>query len=205
MNKAKLKSFAPQARKDFIAAVTARANLLGLSSKDGALEAAASQPQGDVTMVAGQAWPVALSAVMPLLFERIDDKTELLLPDNLLRTDSIVAKLVAGVPEEDWAEVEIIGWLYQFYISEKKDQVIGKVVKSEDIPAATQLFTPNWIVQYLVQNSVGRLWLMANPQSTLAKEWPYYITPAEQTPEVQAQLDALIQTRIAEDSPLPLG
>jgi type II restriction/modification system DNA methylase subunit YeeA len=136
---------------------------------------------------------------MPFLFERIDDETELLLPDNLLRTDSIVAKLVAGVPEEDWQEIEVIGWLYQFYISEKKDQVIGKVVKSEDIPAATQLFTPNWIVQYLVQNSVGRLWLMANPQSTLGKEWPYYITPAEQTPEVQAQLDALIQTRVAED------
>jgi hypothetical protein len=96
-------------------------------------------------------------------------------------------------------KVEVIGWLYQFYISEKKDQVIGKVVKSEDIPAATQLFTPNWIVQYLVQNSVGRLWLMANPTSTLASQWPYYIQPAEQTPEVQAQLDALIQTRIRED------
>jgi hypothetical protein len=141
----------------------------------------------------------ALSRAMPFLFERIDDDSELLLPDNLLRSDSVIAKLVAEIPEEDWAEVEIIGWLYQFYISEKKDQVIGKVVKSEDIPAATQLFTPNWIVQYLVQNSVGRLWLMANPQSTLAKEWPYYITPAEQTPEVQAQLDALIQTRVRED------
>jgi hypothetical protein len=134
---------------------------------------------------------------MPFLFERIDDETELLLPDNLLRTDSVIAKLVAEIPEEDWAEVEIIGWLYQFYISEKKDQVIGKVVKSEDIPAATQLFTPNWIVQYLVQNSVGRLWLMANPTSTLKSQWPYYIEPAEQTPEVNAQLDALIQTRMA--------
>ena len=141
----------------------------------------------------------ALSRAMPFLFERIDDDSELLLPDNLLRSDSVIAKLVDAIPEGDWAEVEIIGWLYQFYISEKKDQVIGKVVKSEDIPAATQLFTPNWIVQYLVQNSVGRLWLMANPQSTLAKEWPYYITPAEQTPEVQAQLDALIQTRVRED------
>ncbi len=140
-----------------------------------------------------------LSRVMPFLFERIDDETELLLPENLLRTDSIVAKLVEQVPEEDWQEIEVIGWLYQFYISEKKDQVIGKVVKSEDIPAATQLFTPNWIVQYLVQNSVGRLWLMANPTSTLANQWPYYIQPAEQTPEVQAQLDALIQTRIRED------
>ena len=140
-----------------------------------------------------------LSRSMPFLFERIDDETELLLPDNLLRTDSIIAKLVAGVPEDDWQEIEVIGWLYQFYISEKKDQVIGKVVKSEDIPAATQLFTPNWIVQYMVQNSVGRLWLMANPQSTLAQAWPYHITPAEQTPEVQAQLDALIQTRVSED------
>lgn len=140
-----------------------------------------------------------LSRVMPFLFERIDDDTELLLPENLLRTDSIVAKLVESVPEEDWQEIEVIGWLYQFYISEKKEQVIGKVVKSEDIPAATQLFTPNWIVQYLVQNSVGRLWLMANPTSTLASQWPYYIQPAEQTPEVQAQLDALIQTRVRED------
>lgn len=140
-----------------------------------------------------------LSRVMPFLFERIDDETELLLPENLLRTDSIVAKLVEQVPEEDWQEIEVIGWLYQFYISEKKDEVIGKVVKSEDIPAATQLFTPNWIVQYLVQNSVGRLWLMANPTSTLASQWPYYIPPAEQTPEVQAQLDALIQTRIRND------
>ena len=303
MNKANLKSYAPQARKDFIAAVTARANQLGLSLKAGSLEVAPAQTQGDVTVIAGQAWPYkvsgqrdklierirqddfdhtmeavaytwfnrfaalrymelhdylghghralsstsgglpdilthatdltnelpglnaakvtelklagnrdgelyrmllvaqcnALSRAMPFLFERIDDDSELLLPDNLLRSDSVIAKLLEAIPEEDWAEVEIIGWLYQFYISEKKDQVIGKVVKSEDIPAATQLFTPNWIVQYLVQNSVGRLWLMANPQSTLASEWPYYITPAEQTPEVQAQLDALIQTRVRED------
>jgi type II restriction/modification system DNA methylase subunit YeeA len=303
MNKAKLKSYAPQARKDFIAAVVARANLLGISEKHGELEIAPSEISGDVTLIAGQAWPAkvheqrerlikrmqkvgagetaeaiaytwfnrfaalrymeihdylghghrvlssregglpeilahatelagvlpglnatqiadmklagnkdgelyrlllvaqcnALSSAMPFLFERIDDETELLLPDNLLRTDSIVAKLVEAIPEEDWAEVEVIGWLYQFYISEKKDQVIGKVVKSEDIPAATQLFTPNWIVQYLVQNSVGRLWLMANPESTLASEWPYYISPAEQTPEVQAQLETLIQTRVRED------
>ncbi|MCV5902197.1 BREX-1 system adenine-specific DNA-methyltransferase PglX, partial [Escherichia coli] len=80
-----------------------------------------------------------------------DDETELLLPDNLTRTDSILRGLVDGIPEEDWQQVEVIGWLYQFYISEKKDQVMGKVVKSEDIPAATQLFTPNWIVKYLVQ------------------------------------------------------
>ena len=87
--------------------------------------------------------------------------------DNLLRTDSVIAKLVAAIPEADWQAVEIVGWLYQFYISEKKAEVIGKVVASEDIPAATQLFTPNRVVQYLVQDSVGRLWLMANPGSAL--------------------------------------
>ena len=140
-----------------------------------------------------------LADVMPFLFEKIDDETELLLPENLLRTDSVTRKLVESIDETDWQEVEVIGWLYQFYISEKKDQVIGKVVQSEDIPAATQLFTPNWIVKYLVQNSVGRLWLQANPRSTLASKMDYYIQPAEQTPEVQAQLDALIQIRIAED------
>ncbi|GAB1392972.1 BREX-1 system adenine-specific DNA-methyltransferase PglX [Rhodocyclaceae bacterium] len=303
MNKAKLKTYAPQARKDFIAAVMARANLLGISEKNGKLEIAPSEKRGDVTLIAGQAWPAkvheqrerlikrmqkvgvggtaeaiaytwfnrfaalrfmeihdylghghrvlssregglpeiiahatelvgtlpglnaqqiadmklagnkdgelyrlllvaqcnALSSAMPFLFERIDDESELLLPGNLERTDSVVAKLVEAIPEEDWNEVEVIGWLYQFYISEKKDEVIGKVVKSEDIPAATQLFTPNWIVQYLVQNSVGRLWLMSNPASGLKSQWPYYIEPAEQTPEVQAQLDALIKTRMDED------
>ncbi|WP_039926863.1 BREX-1 system adenine-specific DNA-methyltransferase PglX [Alcanivorax sp. DG881] len=141
----------------------------------------------------------ALHQAMPFLFESLDDATELLLPDGLLRTDSILGKLVTAIDEADWQDVEIIGWLYQFYISEKKDQVIGKVVKSEDIPAATQLFTPNWIVKYLVQNSLGRLWLMASPTSTLATKWEYYIQPADQTDKVNAQLDALIQTRIDED------
>lgn len=136
---------------------------------------------------------------MPFLFESLDDATELLLPDNLLRTDSLIARLVGDIEEADWQEVEVIGWLYQFYISDKKDEVIGKVVKSEDIPAATQLFTPNWIVQYLVQNSLGRLWLMANPGSNLKDKMPYYIEPAEQAPEAQAQLDALIKVRMDED------
>ncbi|MGQ1456910.1 BREX-1 system adenine-specific DNA-methyltransferase PglX [Acinetobacter baumannii] len=141
----------------------------------------------------------ALNQVMPLLFEQVSDESELLLPDNLTKTDSLIRDLVSSIPEEDWSDVQIIGWLYQFYISEKKDQVIGKVVKSEDIPAATQLFTPNWIVKYLVQNSVGRLWLMAQPDSTLASEWEYYIQPAEQTDEVNAQLKQLINVRISED------
>src|SRR5712691_10286895 len=133
----------------------------------------------------------ALHAARPFLFERIDDETELLLPDNLLHSDSLIRKLVNGIDEEDWQEVEIIGWLYQFYISEKKDQVIGKVVKSEDIPAATQLFTPNWIVKYLVQNSVGRQWMATYPNSQLKQQTAYYIEPAEQTPEVQTQLQAI--------------
>lgn len=140
-----------------------------------------------------------LNQVMPLLFEQVSDESELLLPDNLTKTDSLIRDLVSSIPEEDWSDVQIIGWLYQFYISEKKDQVIGKVVKSEDIPAATQLFTPNWIVKYLVQNSVGRLWMMAQPDSTLASEWEYYIQPAEQTDEVNAQLKQLIDVRISED------
>ncbi|MDQ8597118.1 BREX-1 system adenine-specific DNA-methyltransferase PglX [Klebsiella aerogenes] len=142
----------------------------------------------------------ALHRAMPFLFEVVDDEAELLLPDNLTRTDSILRGLVDGIPEEDWQEVEVIGWLYQFYISEKKDAVIGKVVKSEDIPAATQLFTPNWIVQYLVQNSVGRQWLQTYPDSPLKGKMDYYIEPAEQTPEVQSQLAAITPASIEPES-----
>ena len=132
-----------------------------------------------------------LHSAMPFLFERIDDETELLLPETLLQSDSIVRKLVNEIEESEWQEIEIIGWLYQFYISEKKDQVIGKVVKSEDIPAATQLFTPNWIVKYMVQNSLGAQWLATYPDSGIRSGMDYYIAPAEQTPEVQAQIDAI--------------
>lgn len=142
----------------------------------------------------------ALHRAMPFLFEAVDDEAELLLPDNLTRTDSILRNLVDDIPPEDWDQVEVIGWLYQFYISEKKDAVIGKVVKSEDIPAATQLFTPNWIVQYLVQNSVGRQWLQTYPDSPLKSKMDYYIEPAEQTPEVQAQLAAITPSSIEPES-----
>lgn len=142
----------------------------------------------------------ALYGAMPFLFEAVNDDIELVLPDNLTRTDSILRGLVDIIPEEDWEQVEVIGWLYQFYISEKKDDVIGKVVKSEDIPAATQLFTPNWIVQYLVQNSVGRQWLQTYPDSSLKGKMPYYIEPAEQTPEAQAQLAAIAPSSIEPES-----
>ena len=131
----------------------------------------------------------ALHKAMPFLFERIGDETELLLPANLLHTDSLIRQLVERIDESAWEQIEIIGWLYQFYISEKKDQVIGKVVKSEDIPAATQLFTPNWIVKYMVQNSLGAQWLATYPSSPLKGQMGYYIEPAEQTEEViKAQL-----------------
>jgi len=138
----------------------------------------------------------ALHKALPFLFESIDDETELLLPDRLLHSDSLIRNLVNEIPEEDWREVEIIGWLYQFYISERKDEVIGKVVASEDIPAATQLFTPNWIVKYLVQNTLGRQWLATYPNSPLKGQMKYYIEPAEQTPEVQEQLKAITPTSL---------
>ncbi|MEA5335070.1 BREX-1 system adenine-specific DNA-methyltransferase PglX [Vibrio parahaemolyticus] len=137
-----------------------------------------------------------LNKIMPFMFEKLDDATELLLPDNLTKTDSILKALVNDVPEDNWLEIEVIGWLYQFYISEHKDAVIGKVVKKEDIPAATQLFTPNWIVKYLVQNSLGRQWLATYPDSELKDKMEYYITPAEQSDEVIEQLKAITPTSI---------
>lgn len=142
-----------------------------------------------------------LAKIMPqifkgLAFETIDDATELLLPNNLTKTDSILKGLINDIPEEDWQDIEVIGWLYQFYISEHKNSVIGKVVKSEDIPAATQLFTPNWIVKYLVQNSVGRQWLATYPDSELKGKMEYYIEPAEQSEDVIEQLKAITPTSI---------
>ncbi|CCQ10849.1 putative type II restriction enzyme methylase subunit [Pseudoalteromonas luteoviolacea B = ATCC 29581] len=137
-----------------------------------------------------------LHKIMPFMFEALDDATELLLPNNLTKTDSILKGFINDIPEEDWQEIEVIGWLYQFYISEHKDAVIGKVVKSEDIPAATQLFTPNWIVKYLVQNSVGRQWLATYPDSELKGKMEYYIEPAEQSDEVIEQLKAITPTSI---------
>ncbi|WP_305405847.1 BREX-1 system adenine-specific DNA-methyltransferase PglX [Photobacterium leiognathi] len=144
-----------------------------------------------------------LSRIMPFMFDKLDDATELLLPDNLTKTDSILKDLVNDLPEDNWrdfdedkGQIEVIGWLYQFYISEHKDAVIGKVVKKEDIPAATQLFTPNWIVKYLVQNSLGRQWLATYPNSELKDKMEYYITPAEQSDDVVEQLKAITPVSI---------
>ena len=125
-----------------------------------------------------------LSRSMPFLFEQIDDYTELLMPEDLLSPTSILAELRKAMTEDACADVEIIGWLYQFYISEKKDQVFAGLknnvkITAENIPAATQLFTPHWIVRYLVENSLGRLWLLNRPQSKLAAQMDYYIAPEE--------------------------
>jgi type II restriction/modification system DNA methylase subunit YeeA len=290
MNKAKLKSYAPAARRDFIQAVTDRAHFFGISDK----EIVPVEESGDVAIIGGRPFPRAVAAqrrkldarvkrdgfsqvmeavaytwfnrflalrymelhgylehgfrvlsntgssttpeildqaahldlpglnkqkvtelkldgnkdaelyrillvaqfnalhsAMPFLFEKIEDETELLLPDNLLHSDSLIRKLVTEIDEEDWQEVEIIGWLYQCYISEKKDQVIGNVVKSEDIPAATQLFTPNWIVKYMVQNCLGRQWMETYPDSPLKKKMEYYIEPGEQSDDVNTQLASI--------------
>lgn len=120
------------------------------------------------------------SAIMPFLFEKIDDYTELLMPDDLLSANSILVELREAIPVEAYQDVELIGWLYQFYISEKKDQVFeglkkNRKIAQEDIPAATELFTPHWIVQYMVENSLGRLWLENHPESPLADKFQFYI------------------------------
>lgn len=296
MNRTAAKNYAPDARRDFIQAVTARAHALGITEKD----SLPAQISGDVAIIGGQAFPRAfalqrqklvedvarrgfeqvmeeaaytwfnrfvalrfmelrgwlacgcmvlgsesstglpaildhladlddtvfpaevlararelrlagdreeelyhllliaqcnaLHACLPLLFEKVSDTSELLLPDNLLYSDSVIRRLVREIPDEDWESVEIIGWLYQFYISEKKAAVIGKTVKTEDIPAATQLFTPNWIVQYMVQNTLGRQWLAATPDSSLREHMPYYIEPAAQEDGVREALAAVTPT-----------
>jgi len=139
----------------------------------------------------------ALNSVLPGMFQRIADYTELLFPDNLLREGSVVQQMVTLIPEDDWKDaVQIIGWLYQYYNSEKKDDVFAALKKNvkitkENIPAATQLFTPDWIVRYMVENSLGRLWIEGHPNDELKGQWKYYLEEAEQEPEVQAQLDAI--------------
>ena len=126
-----------------------------------------------------------LAACMPAVFEKIGGSMELLLPDGLLREGGIVEKLVTSIPEEDWREgVEIVGWMYQYYVSERKDEVFasfkkGKKAERESIAPATQLFTPNWIVRYLTENSLGRLWILNKPDSELPKDMPYFVKPDE--------------------------
>lgn len=151
----------------------------------------------------------ALNSILPGMFQRIEDYTELLLPDYLLREGSVIEQMINLIPEENWKDqVQIIGWLYQYYNTEPKDKVFADLKKNikiskENIPAATQLFTPDWIVHYMVENSLGRLWLEGHPSardkylpdhnadgSVCVKEgkWNYYLEEAEQEPAVEAQL-----------------
>ena len=150
-----------------------------------------------------------LGKLLPGMFEKIANYTELLFPDNLLRPDSVIGKMISDIDESDWGEqVEILGWLYQFYNIEPKAVVFGRKgnakIKKEEIPAATQLFTPDWIVRYMVQNSLGRIFIndkcvgitdekeRINKEKEIAQQmgWQYYLPEAEQTPEVRAQLNA---------------
>ena len=156
----------------------------------------------------------ALGTILPAMFEQIEDYTELLLPDNLLRQGSVIEQMVTSIPEDDWRDaVQIIGWLYQYYNSEPKDAVFAALKKNvkvskENIPAATQLFTPDWIVRYMVENSLGRIWIEhklaaddsqheseeISPEAVLAKEhfaWKYYLPEAKQEPDVAAELRKL--------------
>ncbi len=163
----------------------------------------------------------ALNKILPGMFQRLSDYTELLLPDNLLREGSVIQQMIELIPEDDWKDaVQIIGWLYQYYNSEKKDDVFAALKKNvkitkENIPAATQLFTPDWIVRYMVENSLGRLyisnqlsvgsgqnseqWSVESEQRRIEREkelaeqmgWKYYLPEAEQTKEVRAELNKL--------------
>lgn len=167
----------------------------------------------------------ALSAVLPGMFQRISDYTELLFPDNLLRNGSVLEQMISLIPEEDWKDqVQIIGWLYQYYNTEPKDKVFADLKKNikiskENIPAATQLFTPDWIVRYMVENSLGRIYINKRKNEGIFADglepdemtweetegkrivnekyisgqmgWKYYLPEAEQEPDVQAQLEKI--------------
>ncbi len=140
----------------------------------------------------------ALNEILPALFEKTSDYTELLLNLSVIDQDGVVYHLVHDIPEEDFdvergGQVEIIGWLYQYYNTEPKNEAFakkGKIAK-EEVPAVTQLFTPDWIVRYMVENSLGRLWVEGHPNDELKAGWKYYLEEAGQEPEVQAKLDEI--------------
>lgn len=121
----------------------------------------------------------ALGKCLPGMFEKIEDYTELLFPNNLLKPGNVLERMVNDIPTEDWEDIEIIGWIYQYYISEKHEEVVdplhGKTVEKDDIPAATQLFTTKWVVQYIVDNSLGRYWIERHPESKLADHLEFFV------------------------------
>lgn len=138
----------------------------------------------------------SFNKLMPFMFERINDYTELLIPDNLLAQNSVLSQTIETLNAENCKDVEVIGWLYQYYISEKKDEVFadlkkGKKISKENVPAATQIFTPKWIVSYMVENSVGKLWLESHPDNKLQSQFKYYLESAEQEDDVKVKLEEL--------------
>ena len=139
----------------------------------------------------------ALNSALPVMFERMGGYTEMLLPNNILRQDSVLGHMVSDIPEEDWQDaVQIIGWLYQYYNTELNAVVYdGNMSKSripkELLPAATTIYTPDWAIRYMVENSLGRLWLEGHPNAELHDGWKYYLDEADQEPEVEAQLAKL--------------
>jgi len=144
---------------------------------------AGADPQGEVYRELILAVCRSYHQLLPTLFEGLDDASELLLPDDLLSDASIAGGFRSQISDSDCEDVEILGWLYQFYITEKKDEVMArkKAVPTEDIPAVTQLFTPHWIVRCMVENSLGRLWLLNRPESKLREQMPYYIEGEPET------------------------
>lgn len=143
----------------------------------------------------------ALNKILPFLFEKTNDYTELLLKLSVTDSDGVVRRLINDIPEADFdveqgGQVEIIGWLYQYYNTEPKNETFALLKKNvkitkERIPSATQLFTPHWIVRYMVENSLGRLWLEGHPDNTLKQNWQYYLNETEQEADVQKQLDEI--------------
>lgn len=139
-----------------------------------------------------------LNRYMPFMFETVEDYKEILFPEGLLGKDTFLRKLTDTneISEDDWKNIEIIGWLYQYYISEEKDEIFANLKKNikitkDKLPAATQLFTPNWIVRYMVENSLGRIWMESYPDSQLKTKWKYYLDEAEQVEEVKKQLEEI--------------
>lgn len=154
------------------------------------------QPQEEVYRLLLVSYCNAWNKKLPFMFGRIKDYTELLMPDDLLSESSVLTQTVKTLDIETCKNVEVIGWLYQYYISEKKDQVFaglkkGKKIAKEDVPAATQIFTPEWIVKYMVENSVGKMWLESHPNKDLQSHFKYYLESAEQEDSVQSKLQAI--------------
>ena len=135
----------------------------------------------------------ALSKILPGMFQKINDYTELLFPDNILREGSVVEQMITLIPEEDWQDaVQIIGWLYQYYNTAVLSKLnIKDAVERKNLPAKTQFFTPDWIVRYMVENSLGRLWVEGHPNEDLKANWKYYLEEAEQEETVKAQLETI--------------